>query len=77
MKIRKYFCWLLGHKYQGIWFKKNKWGDQAGIADTETGCVYCGHTKPNWFPIDANKIDWEATKHRSELPKSNVYGGIK
>jgi len=33
-KVRKYFCWLLGHRY-------------AGVADPEVGCVYCGYSKPS------------------------------
>ena len=78
MNIRRYFCWLLGHRYKVIWFK-NPYShiveSQAGVADTEAGCVYCGITKPNEFPIQVSEIDWEATKHRTEPPKYNCIGG--
>ena len=75
--MRKHFCWLLGHRYRAIWFKNpyaHIFEGQAGVADTETGCVYCGYTEPNKFPIDIDDIDWEATKHRTAPPISNVIG---
>jgi len=74
--MRKYFCWLLGHKYQVIWFKNpyaHIFEGQAGVADTEAGCVYCGQTKPNSFMMNINDIDWKATKHRTEPPKHKTY----
>ena len=77
MQIRKHLCWWLGHKYRAIWFKKNRFGDQAGIADTESGCIYCGHTDPNFLMLNINDIDWEATQHRINPPKHNVYEGEK
>lgn len=73
MGFRKYFCWLLGHRYKVIWFKEERYG-QAGIADTEAGCIYCGYTEPNSYPLWSDIVDWEATKHRNELPKHNVIG---
>ena len=74
--MRKYFCWLLGHKYRVIWFKNpysHIFEGQAGVADTETGCIFCGQTKPNSFMMNTNDIDWKATKHRTEPPEHNIY----
>ena len=72
IKARKHLCRLLGHEYRAIWFKGNQFG-QCGVADTEAGCVYCGHTEPNHFLMNINDIDWEATKHRTEPPKHKTY----
>lgn len=81
MGLRRHFCWLLGHRYPVIWFKNpysHIFDGRAGIADTEAGCHYCGHSEPNSFPIDVDNIDWQATKHRTKPPKHNVYlGGSK
>lgn len=78
MGIRKHLCWLLGHRYPVIWFKpprpKTAPEGQAGVADTEAGCIYCGFTKPNSFFMDVNNIDWRSTKHRTTPPKHRVYG---
>lgn len=73
---RKYFCWLFGHRYQAIWFKAPREDypeDQAGIADTEAGCVFCGETSPNTFLMDINEIDWKATTHRTVPPEHRTY----
>jgi len=67
---------MFGHRYMPIWFKPpipNFSDAQAGIADTEHGCVYCGHSEPNSFPLDASDIDWEATTHRTTLPEHKAY----
>jgi len=80
MKIRKHFCQLLGHRYRAIWFKNPYPGlieGQAGVPDTEFGCVYCGHTEPNAFYIQAKNIDWKATKHRTQPPLHRVIGKYK
>jgi len=77
MKLRKHLCWMLGHRYRAIWFKPSLPQfpkDQVGIADTEAGCVFCGYTKPNSFPMQVDHIDWENTKHRTTPPKHNVIG---
>jgi hypothetical protein len=72
--MRKKLCWLLGHKYKVIWFKsKTCYHEQSGIADTENGCIFCGHAENNKYPIAINEIDYKATRHRSEPPKYNVF----
>ena len=76
MKIRKYFCWLLGHRYKAIWFKPAypRISDAyAGVADTEAGCVYCGQTSPNEFFMNILEIDWEKTTHRQSPPIHRTY----
>jgi len=77
MKIRKYFCWLFGHRYPAIWFKPTliagKEIGYTGVADTEAGCTFCGYAEPNSFPINADHIDWSRTKHRHAPPENNVY----
>ena len=75
MRIRGHLCWLLDHRYRAIWFKPSVYGGQVGVADTEAGCVFCGHTEPNTFFMNANDIDWEQTKHRTEPPEHKVYYG--
>ena len=72
--IRKRLCWLFGHRYLGIAFKSKSDNPDAyvSVADTEHGCVFCGHSKPNDFPMLASDIDFEKTKHRKEPPKHNI-----
>ncbi len=71
--IRKRLCRVLGHKYRIIWFKSDSPDAQAGFADTEAGCVFCKTSSPNEYPMNANDIDFEATKHRTTPPLHNVY----
>ncbi len=68
------FCWLLGHRYPVIWLKGER-GTRIGIPDVEAGCIYCGYTQPNKYPISAEKIDWLLTTHRTpgNLPRHNVF----
>ena len=70
--LRGKLCWLLGHQFRVIWFKSDNQNAQAGIADTEAGCIYCGKSKPNEYPLVETKIDYLATKHRKSAPKHNV-----
>ena len=70
--VRGRLCWLLKHKYRGIWFKSDNPDAYAGIADTEAGCVFCGDSKPNEHFMDPREIDYEKTKHRSTPPKHKV-----
>lgn len=72
LPIRKKLCWLMRHKYRVIWFKSDRPDAQAGIADTEAGCVFCGHSEPNNHPMSAENIDFKATKHRITPPEHNV-----
>jgi len=76
-KIRKRLCWLLGHRYRAIWFnpvvRGGKVIGQAGVADTEYGCVYCSHKEPNTHMMAVEDIDWSATPHRTYPPVNNVY----
>lgn len=74
--LRRHLCWLLRHRYRAIWFKTPSYlkpGEGVGVADTEAGCVYCGHQEPNWFPMDTAKINWEKTEHRFTPPFYNTY----
>lgn len=74
MKLRKNLCWLLGHRYPVIWLKKDPDipDAQAGVPDTEDGCVFCGHSSPNKFPVNPSEIDYEETKHKIAPPEYNV-----
>ena len=77
-KLRKHLCWLLGHRYRAIWFNpklspKGEVIGQAGVADTEFGCVYCNHKEPNTHMMAVEDIDWNSTPHRTYPPVNNVY----
>jgi len=49
---RNKLCWLFGHLYPGVYLKKEFAGleyPEMIVADTESGCVYCGkQTKNCW-----------------------------
>ena len=83
MKIRKYFCGLLGHRYHIIWSLPSSphipgmEDAYCGVADTEYGCAYCGESKPNEFIMDVNKINWAKTTHRRTPPENKTYIGNK
>lgn len=70
--IRKRLCWLLKHKYKAICFKSDNPDVYVSVADTEEGCVFCGKSSPNTFPMVAEDIDFERTKHRTVPPKHKV-----
>jgi len=70
--VRRKLCWLLKHKYRGISFKSDNPDTYVSVADTEYGCVFCGKSKPNEFPMEAGNIDFMKTKHRTAPPKHNV-----
>jgi len=71
-RVRGRLCWLLKHKYRVIWFKSNNPDAQAGVADTEHGCVFCGASKANEHFMDPREIDYQKTKHRSAPPRHRV-----
>lgn len=73
LPVRKYLCWLLGHRYRGICFKSNNPDVYVEVADTEHGCVFCGRSKPNEHWMNAKDIDFERTKHRTTPPKHCVF----
>ena len=77
MKLRKHLCRVLGHRYRAIWFKPPYlhlgMGGQAGVADTEAGCVYCGTSSPNTHFMNVADIDWTMTKHRKNPPRNGTY----
>ena len=76
MIFRKYLCRMLDHRYRVIWFKPSdlhvEIQGQAGVADTEAGCIYCGLSKPNTYLMNVADIDWTMTKHRKKPPINNT-----
>lgn len=48
--FRRKLCWMFGHRYKGKRIDDGENPDvEAWVADTDKGCIYCGHKQRSMF----------------------------